>query len=201
MDEVSLKRIEELRDEMVDIFNHQTNAIERRTAMKIKTTKVIGMEELVKLFCDPKTSDSYEMHIEDPENGETAPYSFVLGDQDMFKILNRIEDTRIDHGGLSSSLTDPRGQIVVYADVENATLKYLQFMYRNCDYDCTPALTVGNGFMCKLRMSYYDIVKLKDNLLSVVKENHYVTENAHLMLNWINSLPYQELLEIKEEED
>lgn len=200
MDEVSREKIKELRDEMVDVFNHQTDTTERRTAMKIKTTKVIGMEELVKLFCDPETSDSYEMHIEDPENGETAPYSFVLGDQDMFKILDWITDANVERGGLSA-MNDPRGQIVVYADVENATLKFLQFVYRYCDYDCTPALTVGKGFMCKLRMSYYDIVKLKANLLSVVKENHYVTENSHLMLNWINSLPYQELLEIKEEED
>lgn len=200
MDELNRKKIRELRDEIVDIFNNKSDVNERRTAMKIKTTKVIGMEELVKLFCDPETSDSYEMHIEDPENGETAPYSFVLGNRDMFKILDWIEDASIERAGLSS-MNDPRGQIVVYADVENATLKFLQFIYRNCDYDCAPAVTVGNGFMCKLRMSYYDVIKVKDNLLNITKEYHHVTENARLMLNWIDSLPYQELLEIEDEED
>jgi len=164
--------------------------------MKIKTLKIYGLEELVEMTTSME--DSYDMHIEDPENLETAPYSFVVGEKDYRKIM---WDAQLVQPG-DKTMYDPRGAIEVYAKIKDTTLAQLHALVCAIGYCCEPALicSVHAPDVLLFRANYRELRAIKENIAGRAIERIYNPGMADFM-EWIDSLPYQELLEIEEEED
>lgn len=168
--------------------------------MKFETINVYGAKELVESM-GFDTSDSYEVHIEDPETLETAPYAFVIGEHDMDRIVHKLLNADAD--GVDSTTYDIRGMLTVTAKIEDTSLLMLHELNYNTSYDCDPTFVFGAGLTMYLRATYRDLYVLKSHIYERGEQTHKISDNMRAILKWMETLPYQELLMrvITEEED
>ncbi len=163
--------------------------------MKIKTLKIVGMKELVEAVCG-EDGDSFGTHIEDPETLETAEHAFVVGDKDYEKVVNAVKS----HDGVRDVL-DIRGMITVYARIDHVRLIELWNLLVQIGYSYTPTIAVGKEWSAMLRFTYFELFEVKAAMLDTLRDTHVFKEGVPEFLEWIDRLPYQELLEVKTDDE
>lgn len=139
--------------------------------MKIKTLKIVGIEELIHAFCGDN-GDSFSTHIEDVKNDVTAPFQFVAGEKDLAELKRQITEER----------ESIRNAIHVYFEMSEVPVDIQRIFRNNC------ALRFGNLGVA----SYADLIEIR---YMRVDQTCLDTLNDWLQfIEWIKSLPYQELL-------
>lgn len=139
--------------------------------MKIKTLKIVGVEELVHALCG-EDGDSFSTHLEDSKHDLTAPFQFVAGENDLAVLKAKITE---NHELIRSA-------IVVYFEMEDIPVD-IQRIFRN-----NKALRFGNLGVA----SYADLIEIR-----YMRIDQTVLDSLGdwmQFINWIKSLPYQELL-------
>lgn len=137
--------------------------------MKIKTLKIVGIEELINAICT-EDSDSFATHLEDAKHDLTAPFQFVAGENDLAKLKQVVSDYPV------------RSCINVYFEVTGMPIDF-QRIFRN-----SGAHRIGN--LCVA--SYADLIEIR--YMRVDQTCLDSLGDWMQFINWIKSLPYQELL-------
>lgn len=163
--------------------------------MKIKTLKIVGVKELVEAVCG-EDGDSFGTHIEDPETLETAEHAFVVGDNDYEKVVNAVKS----YDDVKDVL-DIRGMITVYARLEHARVIDLWNLLMQIGYTCVPTIAIGKEWSSMLRINYFELWTVKKSILENVWHTHVYKDGIREFLEWIDSLPYQELLEVETDDE
>ena len=139
----------------------------------IKTIKICGMEEVINKICGDQ-GDSYATYIEDPKTAETAQHAFYVGPEDMKKVVEEIN---------GENHSPVRSMITIWFEINTPELvRMISKIYR--------IPRIGNMLMCT-----YDYLRE----IRGMRINEATIGNIGdiLELNkWIQTLPYQELLEI-----
>lgn len=139
--------------------------------MKIKTLKIVGVEELINAICG-ENGDSFSTHLEDAKHDLTAPFQFVAGEKDLAELKRRITE---EHEPI-------RNAIRVYFEMSEVPVDIQRVFRNNC------ALRFGNLGVA----SYADLIEIR---YMRVDQTCLDTLNDWLQfIEWIKSLPYQELL-------
>ena len=139
--------------------------------MKIKTLKIVGVEELINAFCG-ENSDSYSTHLEDAEHDLTAPFQFVAGEKDLAVLKAKIIEDR----------APIREAIRVYFEMSEVPVD-IQRVFRNNN-----ALRFGKLGVA----SYADLIEIRYMRVDQTCLDSF--GDWMDFVNWIKSLPYQELL-------
>ena len=137
--------------------------------MKIKTLKIVGIEELINAICT-EDSDSFATHLEDAKHDLTAPFQFVAGENDLAKLKQAVSDYPV------------RACINVYFEATGMPIDF-QRIFRN-----SGACRIGN--LCVA--SYADLIEIR--YMRVDQTCLDSLGDWMQFINWIKSLPYQELL-------
>lgn len=139
--------------------------------MKIKTLKIVGVEELINAICG-ENGDSFSTHLEDTKHDLTAPFQFVAGEKDLAELKRQITE---EHEPI-------RNAIRVYFEMSEVPVDIQRIFRNNC------ALRFGNLGVA----SYADLIEIR---YMRVDQTCLDTLNDWLQfIEWIKSLPYQELL-------
>lgn len=137
--------------------------------MKIKTLKIVGVEELIRAFCG-EDGDSFSTHLEDTEHDLTAPFQFVAGEKDLEVLKEAIKEEPI------------RSAIMVYFEMSDVPID-IKRIFRN-----NSALRFGNLGVA----SYADLIEIR--YMRVDQACLDSLGDWLQFIEWIKSLPYQELL-------
>lgn len=139
--------------------------------MKIKTLKIVGVEELIDALCG-ENGDSYSTHLEDSEHDLTAPFQFVAGEKDIAELKRQIDE---EHREI-------RNAIRVYFEMSEVPID-IQRVFRNNN-----ALRFGKLGVA----SYADLIEIRYMRVDQTCLDSF--GDWMDFVNWIKSLPYQELL-------